>query len=59
VEGTQIMIPKPGKLLEEASSYRTVSLLPVMSKIFEKAMLKRLHPILEETRILPDHKFGF
>jgi hypothetical protein len=22
-------------------------------------MLKRLHPILEETRILPDHQFGF
>jgi hypothetical protein len=22
-------------------------------------MLKRLRPILEETRILPDHQFGF
>jgi hypothetical protein len=37
-----IMIPKPGKPLEEASSYRPISLLPTMSKIFEKAMLKRL-----------------
>jgi hypothetical protein len=54
-----IMIPKPGKPLEEASSYRPISLLPITSKIFEKAMLKRLRPILEENRILPDHQFGF
>jgi hypothetical protein len=33
---TQItMIPNPSKLLEEASSYRLISLLPIMSKIFE------------------------
>jgi hypothetical protein len=43
-----ILTPKPGKLLEEASSYRLISLLPIISKIFEKAMLKRLAPILEE-----------
>jgi hypothetical protein len=30
-----------------------------MSKIFEKAVLKRLHPILEDNGILPDHQFGF
>lgn len=54
-----IMIPKPHKPLEEASSYRLISLLPIISKIFEKAMLKRLRPILEETRILPDNQFGF
>jgi hypothetical protein len=53
------MIPKPGKLLEEASSYRPISLLPVMRKIFEKAVLKRLRPILEENQIIPDHQFGF
>jgi hypothetical protein len=53
------MIPKPGKPLEEASSYRPISLLPIMSKIFEKAMLKGIRPILEETRILPDQQFGF
>jgi hypothetical protein len=53
------MIPKPGKPLEEASSYRPISLLPIMSKIFEKAVLRRLRPILEENRILPDHQFGF
>jgi hypothetical protein len=54
-----IMIPKPGKPLEEASSYRPIRLLPIMSKIFEKPMLKRLPPILEETQKLHDHQFGF
>jgi hypothetical protein len=43
-----IMIPKPGILLEEACSYRLISLLQIMSKISEKAMLKRLRLILEE-----------
>jgi hypothetical protein len=42
-----MMISKPGKPLEEASSYRLISLLPVMRKILEKVMLKRLHPSLE------------
>jgi hypothetical protein len=54
-----IMIPKPGKPLGEASSYRPISFLPIMSKIFEISLLKRLRPILEENRILPDHQFGF
>jgi hypothetical protein len=35
-----IMIPKPGKSLEEASSYRPISLPPIMSKIFEKLCSK-------------------
>jgi hypothetical protein len=34
-------------------------LLPIMGKIFEESMLKRLRPILEENWILPDHQFGF
>jgi hypothetical protein len=54
-----IMIPIPGKPLKEASSYRPISLLPIMNRTFEKAMLKRLRPILEEKRIIPDHQFGF
>jgi hypothetical protein len=53
------MIPKPHKPLEEASSYRPISLLPIMNKILEEAMLERSRPILEENRILPEHQFGF
>jgi hypothetical protein len=47
----QIIIPKPGKPLEKASSCRPISLLPIMSKIFGKTILKRLRPILEENSI--------
>jgi hypothetical protein len=41
-----IMIFKPGKPLEAVGSYRPISLLPTMSKILEKALIKRLCPIL-------------
>jgi hypothetical protein len=54
-----IMIPKLGKQLEEANSYRPISLPPIMIKIFEKALLKRLRPILEENRIILDHQLDF
>ena len=54
-----IMIPKPGKPPHNISSYRPISLLPIMSKIFEKILLKRLKPIIEEKKLIPDHQFGF
>lgn len=54
-----IMIPKPGKQLEEVSSYRPISLLPVLSKLFEKLLLKRLKPILDQNKLIPNHQFGF
>jgi hypothetical protein len=43
-----IMIPKPGKNLSEVESYQPISLLPCMSKLFEKIILKRLKPIINE-----------
>jgi len=54
-----ILIPKPGKPQEEVASYRPISLLPCMSKLFEKMLLKRLKPILLEKKLIPDHQFGF
>jgi hypothetical protein len=41
-----IMIPKPGKNLSEVESYRPGSLLPIMSRLFEKLILKCLKPII-------------
>ncbi|KAI5720084.1 hypothetical protein M8J77_001627 [Diaphorina citri] len=54
-----IMIAKPGKPPEELTSYRPISLLPVLSKLFEKLLYKRLMPIIVEKRLIPDHQFGF
>jgi hypothetical protein len=53
------MIPKPGKSATEVTSYRPLSLLPVLSKRFEKVLLKRLKPILDEKQIIPTYQFGF
>ena len=54
-----IMIPKPGKSPHEVTSYRPISLLPIMSKLFEKLLLKRLEIIIEKKQLIPDHQFGF
>ncbi|KAJ8713310.1 hypothetical protein PYW07_013680 [Mythimna separata] len=37
-----IMIPKPGKPLEQTNSYRPISLLPVIGKLFERILLNRI-----------------
>jgi hypothetical protein len=41
-----ITIPKPGKPATEITSYRPISLLPVLSKQFEKTTVERIetHP---------------
>ena len=54
-----IMIPKPGKPPHEVTSYRPISLLPVISKLFEKLLIKRIKPIIEEKGVIPSHQFGF
>lgn len=54
-----IMILKPGKPPEELTSYRPISLLPVLSKLFEKVLHKRLIKIVEERNLIPKHQFGF
>jgi hypothetical protein len=48
-----------GKHINDVSSYRPTSLLPIMSKLFEKLVLKRLTPILDANQIIPQHQFGF
>lgn len=54
-----VMVHKPGKPPNEVSSYRPISLLPVASKLFEKLLLKRLHPLISSNNLIPDHQFGF
>src|SRR6266576_2351250 len=52
-----IILQKPGKSPNEVSSYRPISLLPSISKLFEKLLLKRLKPLLEDK--IPDFQFSF
>lgn len=54
-----IMIPKPGKPSNDVASYRPISLLPVISKLYEKILLKRLKLRVEEKNLIPSHQFGF
>ena len=53
------MILKPGKPPHDAASYHPISLLPILSKLFEKLLVKRLLPVLEAKKVIPDHQFGF
>jgi hypothetical protein len=54
-----LMIHKPGKPANEVTSYRPISLLPILSKVFEKLLLHQIRPILEEHKVIPNHQFGF
>lgn len=54
-----IMIPKPGKDRTQIKSYRPISLLPILSKLFEKLLLEKIQPHLNQHNIIPQHQFGF
>lgn len=54
-----IIIPKVGKPKNLATSYRPISLLPTLGKLFEKLILLRIRPILREHQIIPTTQFGF
>jgi hypothetical protein len=56
---TIILSLKTKKPLNCSSSYRPISLLPILSKVFEKILLKRILNIIAESKILPDSQFGF
>ena len=43
----------------EASSYRPISLLPIIGKLFEKLFSKKLKNIITNKQIIPNHQFGF
>ncbi|KAK7791576.1 hypothetical protein R5R35_002865 [Gryllus longicercus] len=58
---TAIVLPfrKPGKDPRRPEHYRPISLLPSISKIFERLLLKRLNKYLKDTDAIPDIQFGF
>jgi hypothetical protein len=54
-----ILILKPGNPPNELTSYGPISLLHIVSKLFEKLLLKRLLRMVKNKRLLPNHQFGF
>lgn len=49
-----IMLLKPGKPPEHVTLYRQISLLPSLSKLLKKLLLKQfIKPIIEEKHIIP------
>ena len=54
-----IPIHKPGKPTNDPSSYRPISLLSVLGKVFERLLLKRIQAHISSTELLPQEQFGF
>ena len=54
-----IMIVKPDKPKKKTPSCKPICLLPVLLKVYEKLLLKRLKPIIEERNLVPVYQFGF
>ncbi len=52
-----IPVPKPHKNHNNTESYRPISLLPSLSKILEKIILKRINNHLNITQSIPKHQF--
>jgi len=53
------MILKPGKPPHRVTSYRPISLLRLLSKIFERIFLKRIQVDAVINVKIPEHQFGF
>jgi hypothetical protein len=53
------MIPKPGKNPTGVSFYRPISLLPIISIVPEKLILKKISEDLNPYDWIPNHQFGF
>jgi hypothetical protein len=56
---TGILILKPGKPPNELTSYWPIGLLPIVSKVCERLLLKRLLKMVENNGFIPNHQFGF
>ena len=53
-----IMILKPGENPMDVPSYRPISLLPIISKVLEKLILRKISKDLNPQDWIPNHQFG-
>lgn len=53
------LILKPGRDCSTISSYRPISLLPCVTKVFERLIKSRLQWYLEHFNLIPDTQYGF
>lgn len=56
---TVIVIPKLNKRKNEITSYKPISLLPILAKLFEKIIRIIIRSILQTYNIIPHSQFGF
>lgn len=54
-----VLVPKPGKDPNSTTSYRPISLLPVISKVLEKLLIQKINSDPNTEEWIPDHQFGF
>ena len=54
-----VPILKPNKPPTEPSSYRPISLLSMLSKLFERVLTARLTSFVNQRHLLPNVQFGF
>jgi hypothetical protein len=54
------VIPKTGKTdYTDTNSYRPISLLPVMAKVFEKLIINRITDYLRKNNLVSERQYGF
>jgi hypothetical protein len=54
-----ILILQPGKPPNELISYWSISIFSIAAKVFEKLLLKRFLPVVENNGLICNHQFGF
>ena len=52
-------LPKGASASSDPSDYRPITITPVLSKIYEKLLYKRLSKYVENNNMLPNLQFGF
>ena len=52
-------VPKSGSANSCPSDYRPNTITPVLSKVFERLLTKRLNNFAEKRKLFPNLQFGF